>query len=829
MISKTIIHLVWITFIIMATPCFGDDSKLRLSPEEKSWINENHTVRVRIGNAPPFMLTDGKIQGIAIDYLAHIFNRNGIKFQYIAESEVTWPQALKYIEEHKVVDMVPTAKITDERKKHMIFTDEYIIAPWVIFTRSHADFVSSMEDLKGKTVSVEEGYVIHEKLKRDYPKIKLKVVSAKLKDYAQIPLRDLSTGLVDAYIGNLLSTTYTIRSKGYTNVKVAAPTPFDNHNQAMAIRNDWPELVGIINKTLAAMTPDEHAAIRNRWLTIRYEHGIRKTDLLKWILGVSGIAAVFVLFFLFWNKRLKAEVASRKQIEDYLRDNEQRYKKAQLMGHVGNWEYELAAENFWGSDEAKRIYGLDPESKNFTTEEVENCIPERERVHQALVDLIEKDMPYNLEFEIHPISGPDRKIIKSIAEVIRDASGAPIKIVGVVQDITTQKKAQKAMVDLERQLRQSHKMEAVGTLAGGIAHDFNNILGIILGNAELAMDDVPDWNPARASLEEIKTASLRAKDVVRQLLSFSRKTELYRKPIRVGRIIEESVKLLRASIPTTIEIRVNIPRDIGAIKADPTQIHQILINLCTNAAHAMEENGGILEISLDQIVLAEKDILIGRELKPGPHVRITVKDTGQGMEKDVAERVFEPYFTTKDVGKGTGMGLAVVHGIVRGHKGSIWVKSERGEGTTFTLLFPMVEMENVEKPERAEKTPGGKERILFVDDEGSMVKLNQQRLEKLGYRVIPKTDPSEALEFFRAGPDRIDLVITDMTMPKMTGDKLARAILEIRPDTPIILCTGYSKKISLDSAQKIGIRKYIEKPIEMANLARSVREVLDEK
>ncbi len=827
MIRKTIIHLVWITLLSITIPCFGNDSTLPLSSEEKSWLSENHTVRVRIGNAPPFMLTDGKIRGIAIDYLTHIFNRNGIKFQYVNESEVTWPQALHYIKQHEVVDMVPTAKITDDRKKHMLFTHEYIIAPWVIFTRSDADFVSSIEDLKGKTVSVEEGFVIHEKLKRDYPGINLKVASAKQENYAEIPIRELSTGLVDAYIGNLMMTAYMIQSNGYSNIKVAAPTPFDNHNQAMAIRNDWPELVGIINKTLAAMTPAEHAAIRNKWLTIRYEYGISKADLLKWILGVLGVASVFVLFFLFWNKRLKGEIALRQQIEENLRENEERYKKAQDMGQVGNWEYDLKTERFWGSEQAKKIYGFDPESENFTTEEVESCIPERERVHQALMDLIEKNVAYHIEFEIQPITGADKKIIKSIAEVMRDESGAPLKVMGLIQDITQQKKAEKAMMNLERQLRQSQKMESIGTLAGGIAHDFNNMLGIILGNTELAMDDVPKWNPARENLDEVRKACMRAKDVVRQILAFSRKSETEQKPFNIGLVVAESLKLLRASIPTSIHIRQNIAPDPAEILGDPTQIHQVMINLCTNAAHSMENDGGVFEVTLANTEIDEDTASRYPELHPGPHVQLVVSDTGDGISPEAIDRIFDPYFTTKDVGKGTGLGLSVVHGIVNSHHGGISVASTPGKGTTFTLLFPALQGEAMDEPKVFQKLPTGKERILFVDDEDVMAKLNQQRLEKLGYTVMAKTDPSEALRFFRGHPDQIDLVITDMTMPHITGDKLAQEILKIRSDMPVILCTGYSNRISEASVLALGIRKYIEKPIEIETLARSVREVLD--
>ena len=380
---------------------------------------------------------------------------------------------------------------------------------------------------------------------------------------------------------------------------------------------------------------------------------------------------------------------------------------------------------------------------------------------------------------------------------------------------------------LQSQLQQSHKMESIGTLAGGIAHDFNNILGIILGNAELVMDDVPEWNRSRQNLDEIRKACLRAKDVVRQILSFSRKSEMEQKPINIATVVTESLKLLRASIPTSIEIRQNIANDVAEMLGDSTQIHQVMINLCTNAAHAMEDDGGTLEVTLESKEIDEDTASQYPELNPGPYVQLLVSDTGGGISPEILDRIFDPYFTTKDVGKGTGLGLSVVHGIVNAHHGRISVESKTGKGTTFNILFPAVKGKTRDEPKEFQELPTGKERILFVDDEESMVNLNQQRLERLGYKVIPKTDPSKALEFFRSNPEQIDLIITDMTMPKMTGDRLAQEILKIRPDMPIILCTGYSQRMSEDKAQELGIRKYIEKPIEMENLARSVREVLD--
>jgi len=398
----------------------------------------------------------------------------------------------------------------------------------------------------------------------------------------------------------------------------------------------------------------------------------------------------------------------------------------------------------------------------------------------------------------------------------------------VFTDITDKKLAEEERERLEEQLRQSHKMEAIGTLSGGIAHDFNNMLGIILGNTELAIDDVPEWNPAWLNLEEIKIASFRAKDVVRQLLSFARKTDQKRKPVKINPIITDVLKLLRSSIPTSIEIRSNIPKESQIIFADPTQINQVMINLCTNAAQAMEEDGGILEISLDSMTLDESTAQ-PNALSLGQYVKLTVNDTGHGIAPEIKDRIFDPYFTTREFGKGSGMGLAMVHGIVMNHDGVITVESEVGKGTTFNIFFPIVSREPVPEITIDEDLPTGKERMLFVDDEESIVKMGRQRLERLGYKVESTTSPIEALELFRSKPDQFDLVITDLTMPKMTGDKLVKEILNIRSEMPIILCTGFSEKVNGEKAKEIGAFGYIEKPVDKRDLAVAVRRVLDKK
>ncbi len=453
------------------------------------------------------------------------------------------------------------------------------------------------------------------------------------------------------------------------------------------------------------------------------------------------------------------------------------------------------------------------------------------RILQKGIDRVAKgDYAYKFE-EIHHMELSEiASRFNEMASEIRDREVSLRTInMELEQEIIERKQAEQDKKKFETQLRQAHKMEAIGTLTGGIAHDFNNILGIIIGNTELALDDIPERSPAHFNLEEILKASRRAKDVVMQLLSFSRQTDQERKPIKLVPIIQDTVKLLRATIPMSVDIRQNIDDTSDTIFADPTQIHQLMLNLCTNAAHAMEDTGGILEIGIKNVVLDVVSAALYPDLTAGEYVKLTISDTGPGINPEIRERVFDPYFTTKDVGKGTGMGLSVVHGIVKSHGGAIIIDSQLERGTTFSIFFQVVKKEAVEEIETEEELPFGSERILFVDDEASMVYVGRYRLERLGYKIEAKTSPVEALEAFHVNPDQFDLVITDMSMPQMTGDQLVKEILKTRPDMPTILCTGFSEKIDEDKAKEMGVRHYIEKPINKRDLAFMVRKVLDEK
>lgn len=383
---------------------------------------------------------------------------------------------------------------------------------------------------------------------------------------------------------------------------------------------------------------------------------------------------------------------------------------------------------------------------------------------------------------------------------------------------------------LEEHLRQAQKMEAVGTLAGGIAHDFNNMLAVILGNAELALDEIEGRDGAGRNMEQILKASKRARDLVKQILTFSRKTETGKNAISLTPLVKETFKLLRGTLPTTIRMQLET-ESADSVKdtvvADPSQMQQILMNLATNAAHAMRESGGVLVIGLSHVTVDAAALPDG-DMQAGTYARLTVSDTGTGMTDEVKRRIFEPFFTTKEVGHGTGMGLAVVYGIVKSHGGTVTVDSVPGKGSTFTVFLPLAEARTAERPQGEKgEAPRGSERILVVDDEPEVVETASMTLERLGYQVTTAKSGVEAWSIFQEDMAAFDLVITDQTMPDLTGIDLARKILERREGLPIILFTGYSETVTPERAKSAGISEYVLKPFAKREVAETVRRVLD--
>ncbi|MEN6617203.1 MAG: MASE3 domain-containing protein [Syntrophorhabdus sp.] len=380
----------------------------------------------------------------------------------------------------------------------------------------------------------------------------------------------------------------------------------------------------------------------------------------------------------------------------------------------------------------------------------------------------------------------------------------------------------------EDHLRQAQKIEALGTLTGGIAHDFNNLLSAIIGFAEILEEDLPAGSLSREHATHIMGAGMRGRDLVKQLLTFSRKTEHEKKPLKLSSIIKESVKMLRASMPSTIAIDVNVENGSGYVLADPVQVQQVILNLCTNAYHAMREKGGSLSIELADITVEPGNDTMP-PVDPGPYARVMVRDTGTGIPADIRDRIFDPFFTTKPAGEGTGLGLSVVMGIVKESHGHITVDSQPGKGTLFSVFFPLAIPGSIDSTAKEEPAPSGKEHILLVDDDPILLEMEKQLLRRLGYEVTCQQHSGEALGLVRENPNLFDLVITDQTMPDLTGIQLAKKILEINRALPIILCTGFSDTVDFESTKNAGIRKFIMKPVTKNEMAKTIRDVFHAK
>ncbi len=529
--------------------------------------------------------------------------------------------------------------------------------------------------------------------------------------------------------------------------------------------------------------------------------------------STSKIKSQYFSFIIF-------DITQQKRTEEMLRSREQLLNEMGRIAKIGGWEHDLiTGEAIW----TKATYQIvELESEGFIPG------PEKHLAYYPAKDREILEKAYQLSIktgkrfdnELQAITAKGRPIFVRVVGHPEYKDGNCVKMKGTIQDITEYK-----MVEMK--LQQAQKMESIGTLAGGIAHDFNNILFPIVGHAEMLLEDAPEDSSLRDSLNEIYTGALRARDLVQQILAFSRHEKNELELMNIQPIIKEAMKLIRSTIPATISITQNLQPDCGSVVADPTQIHQIVMNLTTNAYHAMEESGGELKVNLKEIELGEYD-LIFPDMSPGLYACLSIADTGVGINKDVMNRIFDPFFTTKERGKGTGMGLSVVHGIVKRMNGEIQVYSEPGKGTEFHIYLPIVRNASEEQdPIITKPIPGGLERLLLVDDEEGIIVVEKQILERLGYHITSRTSSIEALEVFKANPDKFDLVITDMSMPKMSGDKLAVELIKIRPDIPVLLCTGFSESMTDEKIKYLGIKGLLMKPIVIKDLAKKLREILD--
>lgn len=517
------------------------------------------------------------------------------------------------------------------------------------------------------------------------------------------------------------------------------------------------------------------------------------------------------------------DITERKRTEEALRKSEEQYRFLVETADDIIWTFDLTSMTYtYCSKSVEHILGYQAEEALGYGLDVIFEAETQKRVVDAFSKVVTgetKSERILLEAE-HRHRNGSPVWLEINAVLHRDSENTPVAFTGVSRDITGRKHAEKFM-------RQAYKMKAIDTLAGGIAHEFNNMLGIILGNAELAVDDIDPTHPVKEYLDEIENASLRAKEVVRKLMRVARKGPTMRKPLRISQIVQETVSLLRRMIPASISIRSSIRCQSETILADSTEMHQIIINLCNNAVHAVGQNAGVIEIDLTAVTLDGPELARYEGLRGGDYVKLALQDTGDGIAPEIMDRVFDPYFTTKDVHEGLGMGLAVVHGIVKQHDGAIHIESVPGNGTRVEVLFPQIAAEHESEMTQAVPRQTGSERILLVDDEPSVLKTARRIIERYGYYVVAKLSSLESLAMFTAAPDQFDLVITDMAMPDMPGDALAREIIRIRPDIPVMLCTGHSDYMDAETARRSGIRAFVMKPFNRQDLAATIRDVLD--
>jgi len=512
------------------------------------------------------------------------------------------------------------------------------------------------------------------------------------------------------------------------------------------------------------------------------------------------------------------EIEDRKAAHDALLKSEEKYRSILESMQDAYFELDSKGRLIFFNNSLRELLGYTEEEVGDLTYEDIIDKAEQKRIFQTFNKVYVTGQTSQLVYFICIAKGGVRKNVGIIVSLMKNKKRKPIGFQGLARDVTEQHR-------MEKTIQQTQKMEAIGHLAGGIAHDFNNILGGIIGYTQLIKTHTLEQSKIQGYVEHVMKASERATELVKQILLFSRETESEKKPCDLAQVAREVIKLLRASIPSTIEIKHRFKKELSPVLADPTQIHQVFMNLCSNASYAMKEKGGSLKLNLIDVLITEKTRKNSPELKCGEYIKLSVSDNGMGMKKKVLDKIFDPYFTTKEIGSGTGLGLATVHGIVKNHHGIIQVESKIGVGTQFHLFFPVVKKEIDENEDLAE-VPQGTENILFVDDEEYLARVGKEMLEDYGYSVESVTSSKKALKLFTKNPDRFDLVITDYTMPEMTGDKLIREIRSISATIPIIMCTGIS--IDSENLENLELAKLLIKPLDMDDMLRNIREVLDE-
>ena len=797
------------------------DQRTWLGAAEQAWIREHPRVHVGIPIFPPLSFADdsGRFVGITADYLHLIEEKTGLIFEPVF---LAWPEILSQAKQRKIDLFAGVA--TQERMADFDFTRPFFHLSYVIINRLEAPFIRDLDSLSGQKVTVIRNVAMHKMLELEYPELEIRPYDNLLE-----ALQAVSSGRADVYVGGIMTASYLIQKNTLANLKVAAPVRNEKDPLSFAVRNDWPALANILDKAIMSITPEQNDAVLRKWLVVRVEKGVDWSLLWQWVGGLGGFLLLVISGMVYGNRQLKREV-SRRTEELNQANRDLAAQGTRLASIINGTTDAVFIKNRQGqyvvvNDEVVRLFGKPREeilgrddSHFFPSDEAgELMATDRKIMNGEEVVTVEEHLTMLNKATVYlATKGP-----------IHDEHGSVSGLFGISRNITEIKNHEDERVKLERQLQQAQKMESIGHLAGGVAHDFNNMLSLIIGHAQQALRKAEPSQPDIKNLRGILNAAERSAELTRQLLTFARKQAVSPRVLDLNATVAGMLNMLQRLIGENIQLSWNAAANLWPVKVDPSQIDQILANLCVNARDAISGVGKVT-IETGNTCFDPSHGEPHPEIVAGDYVRLTVSDTGCGMGKEIQEHIFEPFYTTKDVGAGSGLGLAMVHGAVRQNNGFITVISEPEQGSTFHIYLPRENSSFAEVAETKEhRHQGGCETLLLVEDDETLLELERSMLEESGYKVLAASSAVLAQSLARQYPDRIDLLVSDVIMPVMNGKDLRDRLLTMKPEMKVLFLSGYTDDIISDqSVIEEGIH-FLQKPFSFESLTGEIRKILD--
>ncbi|MFO7766813.1 MAG: transporter substrate-binding domain-containing protein [Pelovirga sp.] len=827
------VRLIFLLLLLL-WPLSSLHAGVNLSVEERAFLDSRGPVIfVSQSNYPPFEFVhaDGSRDGMTIELANWLATEIGFRARFV---DMSFAEAQQAVQSGQA-DVLTSFFFSDQRDRTFDFTTTLFEVPASIFVATERPDIAQPRDLNKKRIAMQEGDYAYNFL-----------LSAGI-TFDVVPTRDFAAataavidGRADALIGDEQIVQYYLFSNNLTRRIKKVGEPLYVGLNSMAVKEDNDVLLSILNKGIAfARDSGVIERLNQKWIGVHYQPSQR---IWPRIWPYLAAAAGFVVLVVGWNLRLRQVVEQKtsalaasetryRDLYEALKVREERLNYSLKGANCGLWDWEIVTNDTYFDPSYYRMAGYEPNAFPATYEQW------RERVHPDDIDAAEATlqqciagatMHYMSEFRFFAADGSWLWIMAKGEVVQRAEDGAAERFIGLHIDISERVAAEQQRQELEAQLRQKYKIEAIGLMAGGMAHNFNNNLAIILGSIELAQRRVDQQDKIAPLLDNVRTAALRSRDLVQQVLVYSRKGVVNKEQISPATVVEETVKLLKLTIPVSVQLQCRIEPDaVGLfIRGDATQIQEALINLCNNAVFAMEEKGE-LHIGVSRSTSSPVAVPARGRLPEAGFVRVSVEDSGCGIVPELLDKIFDPFFTTKDIHAGTGMGLATVQGVMDQHDGLVEVASDPGRGAVFTLYFPVFETADQVADEAVAGPVEGDERILIVDDDPTVAEVGRQMLEQGGYRVTVTNGGPQALQLVQEDPQQFDLVISDQTMPELNGQELIIRLLEVRSDLPVILCTGYSSRIDAAGAKASGASAFLMKPLKMLELLARVRQVLD--